>query len=221
MKTRHLLSLFLCLAFTVSGQELYVNIGDNISNYTYENSIGEQSMNSISGKGSSYGLGVTFPIIKPDSTFTYGVGVAFNEFNAQAIELNASATEYFYSELMTSYLGLHQELNYHFHSPFKNFVLRLNASVNLNTLISGREIRNLKGVQPQFLLNDNLAENPLYAGIFIEPGVGAGFQYSLDHNICFSLDYTYSRNYKLKTIEEKFTFKNHRLRVQIKFPLHK
>lgn len=221
MKTNVLLSLFLCLTFTVSAQKLYVNIGENISNYTYENSVGEKSMNSISGKGSSYGLGVTFPIIKPDITFTYAVGVTLNEFNSQAIELNASTTEYFYSELMTSYLGLHQELNYHFFSPFKNFVLRANAFVNLNTLVSGREIRNLKGLQPQFLLNDNLAENPLYAGIFIEPGLGAGFQYSLDNNICFALDYSYSRNYKLKTIEEKFTFNNHRLRVQIKFPLNK
>ncbi len=129
------LFLISCIA-SVSGQQLYMEIGSTISSFDYKNSRGERLDNLLSQSKSHFGMGYRHTLNKAKTIFLRG-GLSYNNYGAIGSE--SSVDNYF--EWDVSYLGIQggADIKIFQHNDFVFFA---NGSVASEFLVRGTQTIN-------------------------------------------------------------------------------
>lgn len=176
-----LLNSFIFLFSIVSvSQQLYMEIGSNVSEFDYRNSQGNPLNNLLSQSKSYFGMGYR-KVINNEKTLFLSLGATYNSYGAIGSE--SSVDNYF--EWDISYLGLKAGLGlkmfeltdlsfYAKVSVASEFLIRGNQTIN-------NDVFNLVGEEE---FNNNI--------FFVRGGIS--MQYPISNSTAISANYTYGRS---------------------------
>jgi hypothetical protein len=198
--------IFLGNSYIANAQDAYFSIGRNFTTYDFINSSGEPNPNIKGSTGSSYEMGFIF---SPYNNIGFAIGVALNELNA-----TGGTWEDNYS-WDTNYLGLQGILKYklfggksRWNNRSVGFLMNIDAGVNLNHLINGKQKINGQTF--------DLMESSEFNSFFIQPLVGLDLSYVITHNISFGLAYHFSKNFRISSSNyEPLKMNNNQLQFNI------
>lgn len=124
------------VSFTNYSQQLYFELGTNVSTFDYENSQGQPLSNLLSTSKAYYGMGYRQPINERRTLFL-SLGASYNSYGAIGSE---SSIDNFF-EWDVSYLGLNAGLGIQLFK-LRDLVFLANASVAYEFLIRGTQTIN-------------------------------------------------------------------------------
>jgi hypothetical protein len=180
MSFRPFLWIVVLVTLTSQGQQLYIELGTNVSSFAYENSQGRPLDNLLSTSKAYYGMGYR-QSINDRRTLFLTLGASFNNYGAIGSE--ASVDNFF--EWDVSYLGLEGGIGIQMFR-LRDLTFMFNASVASEFLIRGtqtinNEVFNLVG-EPEF--NNTI--------LFFRGGVE--MQYPISRSTALFVGYTYGQS---------------------------
>ena len=198
---KHLLScmlIVLALNFTYS-QEAYFSMGRNFTTYDYTNSEGNSNDNIEGSSGAAYELGYVFSL---GDKLGLAAGLTLNEFNATGgNQVNNYSWE-------TNYLGVQGIAKYTVLDNLSGFGLNVNAGVNLNHILNGKQKINGQTF--------DLTDNDEFKGLFVQPIIGLDAKYQISETFALGLGYHYSKNFGLtNSTPQKLNFNNSQLQFNL------
>jgi hypothetical protein len=187
---------------SMSSQQVFANIGRNLTKYSYTNSDQKTDYNFKNTFGSNYEVGVEFALT--DKIY-YLVSATLNQFNSfTKIESDSFTWE-------TNYVGIQNAATYTVFNPRRSGILiKAKAGVNLMTILSGFE--EISGVIYE------IQNEPEFDGLFIQPLVGLEVLITTNSDLSFIVGYNISTSFKAKAVEERISFTNNQLQVGVSFP---
>ena len=198
---KHLLScmlIVLALNFTYS-QEAYFSMGRNFTTYDYTNSEGNSNDNIEGSSGAAYELGYVFSL---GDKLGLAAGLTLNEFNATGGNL---VNNYSWE---TNYLGVQGIAKYAILDNRSGFGLNVNAGVNLNHIVNGKQKINGQTF--------DLTDNDEFKGLFVQPIIGLDAKYQISETFALGLGYHYSKNFGLtNSTPQKLNFNNSQLQFNL------
>lgn len=207
MKINHLILILFLYSYLSNAQELYVALGKNITNFDYKSSNeSDQNLNFRSGSGNNFEVGYVSSL--RNSRFRYSVGLAYNEFNAEASNYSRN-----YS-WKTKYIGIINKISFKlydncFNSGIDAFIT---SGFNSSTLVSG----------DQFINNYyyDLTKNEDFSGINLQPFLGLNYKYDVQKNLNINFGYNFSKTFNLfNSSDEKISFNTHQFQFGLLFYL--
>lgn len=203
---KHLLScmlIVLALNFTYS-QEAYFSMGRNFTTYDYTNSDGNSNDNIEGSSGAAYELGYVFSL---GDKLGLAAGLTLNEFNATGgNQVNNYSWE-------TNYLGVQGIAKYAILDNRSGFGLNVNAGVNLNHIVNGKQKINGQTF--------DLTNNDEFKGLFVQPIIGLDAKYQISETFALGLGYHYSKNFGLtNSTPQKLNFNNSQLQFNLVMSLN-
>lgn len=180
MKKLLLITLIFSISITSFSQQLYMELGNTISEFDYENSQGDPLNNLLSQSKSYFGMGYR-KVINNEKTMFLSLGASYSSYGAIGSE--SSVDNYFDWDI--SYLGINAGLGYRMFqltdlsffakvSVASEFLIRGNQTIN-------NDVYNLVGEEE---FNNNI--------FFVRGGVS--MQYPISNSTAISANYTYGRS---------------------------
>lgn len=180
MTDRSILWIILLVSTTCFSQQLYIELGTNVSAFDYENSQGRPLDNLLSTSKAYYGMGYR-QSINDRRTLFLTLGASFNNYGAIGSE--ARVDNYF--EWDVSYLGLEVGLGIQMFR-LRDLTFMFNGSVASEFLIRGNQTIN----------NDvfNLVGEPEFNNTILFFRGGVEMQYPISRSTALFVGYTYGES---------------------------
>lgn len=202
LMNKTILFIFSLLVFGTHahGQDLFFKAGRNSTNYDYKNSLGQQVIDLSRDTGSSYEIGLGFPIYlgknnKPENSDEHDrrirlhnqVSFAVNQYNVNGGDL---INNYSYE---TNFGGFNDQIALVAH--LGNLEVGVSGIIGVHRLMSGTQVINSKRYE--------LKEFQEFQGEFLQTGWGASVSYPLVKSVFLSASYqqTKSRRPKMQDLE--------------------
>lgn len=198
------ISLIILLLIGVSirsySQDVFFKTGVNYTGYSFKDQNGNQTKGLFPGSGSSYELGLGFPIKK--DFLKYELGLSLNGYNATGGDINNN-----YS-WETNYGGIKNTIS--FFPTTKDLDIGILGIFGASSILSGTQMINNSRYE--------LKNNPEFKGIFLETGLGLSLSYDVSKSGFISLSYDYTNNFGVgQNNEEKLSFNNQRILFGVHF----
>lgn len=212
--------LFLLLIFLDSSalaQDLFFKAGRNLTTYEYQNKAGMNVVKLNPGTGSSYAVGLGFPI-SPDFNLS-------DKYQKKGKPKDGKMRLYNEISLMTNYLnafGGDQNNDYHYATTFGGIGNQLSilafmgklefgimGTIGVNKLISGTQVINNERY--------NLKNYEEFQRTFLHTGLGASIAYPLFDHLFLSINYQHTQNMRPK--RQKIEYVNFKSKI-ISFGIH-
>jgi hypothetical protein len=193
-----ILFIFSLLVFGTNAytQDLFFKAGRNSTSYDFKNSLGQQVIDLSRGTGSSYEIGLGFPISlngknhkstnKEDHDrrirFHNQVSFTVNQYTANGGNLN---NNYLY---VTNFGGFNDQLALLAH--LGNLEIGISGIIGINKLMSGTQVINSKRY--------DLKEYQEFQGEFLQTGLGASVLYPIVKSVFLSASYQRTKNRRSK-----------------------
>lgn len=199
------ISLIILLLIGVSirsySQDVFFKTGVNYTSYSFKDQNGKQIKGLFPGSGSSYELGVGFPIKK--DFLKYELGLSLNGYNATGGDID---NNYSWD---TNYGGIKNTISF-----YPTFPGDLNIGIlgifGASGIISGTQVINNSRYE--------LKNHPEFKGIFLETGLGLLLSYDVSKKGLISVSYDYTNNFGVgQNNEEKLSFNNQRILFGVHF----
>lgn len=194
-KTILIVFSLLLLGSSAHAQDLFFKAGRNYTNYDYRNSLGLQVIDLSRGTGSSYEIGLGFPIYlsknnKPANEDAHDrrirlhnqVSFAVNQYNAIGGDL---INNYSYE---TNFGGFNDQLALVAH--LGNLEVGISGIIGVHKLMSGTQVINSKRY--------DLKDYREFQSEFLQTGLGGSVSYPLVKNVSLSASYQYTENRRPK-----------------------
>ncbi|WP_366186309.1 hypothetical protein [Flavobacterium ovatum] len=204
--------IFLLALQSIVAQEIYLNTGENYTNYHYKDSFGNP--NPIMSKdnkshfedGKYYEIGYIHHF--KTSNLSYIVGLTLNEFNAKYF-LPTTTEVYSWK---TKYIGIQNLASFSVFKHQNKFNTSIKAGLCLSTLLSGEQ--NANGTY------FDLSDQKDFSGILLQSTVGLSANYKISQSASLTLGYNLSTVVRTSnTSKESLYFTNSQLQFGIQFPL--
>lgn len=181
-------------------QEFYFFTGENFTNYSYKNSLGEENENIHGGNGVFFEVGYSQNL--KVKSLNYSIGLSMNSFNATG---GNTLDNY---DWETKYLGVQNYLFYEVVDAY-DFQVMLQGGLNLSTMIFGEQKIGGKSFK--------LKSEEEFKGLFVTPGIGISGRYNIWQSY-ISLGYNYLKSFSLSnSSDEKLSFNTHQIQFGIQF----
>ncbi|MFS4468245.1 outer membrane beta-barrel protein [Maribacter sp. 2210JD10-5] len=204
-KLLHVLFLF---TFYAQGQVIYVELGQSISQFDYENSVGGTLNNLQSGTNTFLGLGYKIPL-KADKASII-IGGLWSNYSAIGGD---TRTDSFF-EWDVTYAGLNFGLDYKF-ARSKEFVFFIKVTTSAEYLLRGTQTVN----NQVFGLNGE----DEFDNFLVVPRLGIGVQYPLSNTAVLYAQYQYGISFPLVNgnpdDDEKLNIVTHNIGIGITIKL--
>jgi len=181
-------------------QDVFFKTGVNYTGYSFKDQNGKQTKGLFPGSGSSYELGLGFPIKK--DFLKYELGLSLNGYNATGGDIN---NNYSWD---TNYGGIKNIIS--FFPTTGDLDIGILGIFGASSIISGTQVINNSRYE--------LKNNPEFKGIFLETGLGLSLSYDVSKKGFISLSYDYTNNFGVgQNNEEKLSFNNQRILFGVHF----
>lgn len=201
MSYRPLLWIVVFLSLNCGGQQLYIELGTNVSAFAYENSQGRPLDNLLSTSKAYYGMGYR-QSINDRRTLFLTLGASFNNYGAIGSE--PSVDNFF--EWDVSYMGLEAGVGIEMFR-LRDLTFLFNASAAYEFLIRGTQTIN----------NDvfNLVGEPEFNNTILFFRGGVEMQYPISRSTALFVGYTYGQSVLANSGDssEKLNLKAHQFGI--------
>lgn len=197
--------ILIVLGFSsLNAQEVFLKAGKNNTTYDFSSPNSNAEIAYRSGSGNFYEIGCAFDL--NNNNLAYAVSITYNQFNAAA---NYQDNNYTWA---TNYIGIQNSLSYKLYES-SNIKASIIGGVNTSTLTSGEQFINTSYF--------DITDNEEFAGIILQPLLGAIITYSVSEKLSLSLGYNYSKAFNISNrTDEKTTFNTSQLQLGIYIPIN-
>ena len=186
----------------MKAQELYVNLGSNITSYDYDSANeSDKNLEFRSGSGKNLEVGYLMHRFNKYKTL-YSIGFVYNEFNAEA---SGYGINYSWK---TKYVGIINKISFYFSDCCYEIGLNtfLTLGFSASTMLGGEQFINNKYY--------DLAKNEDFSGVNLQPFAGINSQYTIANNLKVTMGYNFSKTFNLfNKSEENISFNTHQIQI--------
>lgn len=196
--------ILILLGFSnINAQKVFVKAGKNNTAFDFSSPNPNSEIAYRSGSGNFYEVGYEFDL--KTNSLAYAVSITYNQFNAAATYLD---NNYIWA---TNYIGIQNSLSYKLYQS-SNIKASIIGGINTATITSGEQFINTSYF--------DITDNEEFAGIVLQPLLGATITYSVSEKLSLSLGYNYSKAFNLSNrTDEKTTFNTSQLQLGIHIPI--
>jgi len=193
MKKVILLFIFSFSIGFLQAQEVFFQVGKNLSSYVFSDP-GNEVASLSSNVGTAYKIGYS-TAKSQDSPFFYDFGVTINEYHAKGYSGKINL------DYKTNYLGLFGSIHCAIiKSEFNN--LAISTGVSTESIVHGNQSINSTDY--------NLLKQEEFKGFVLSPKIGLQYTYVINSDLNLLMDYSYSRHWNLsKSGTQKLSIQNH------------
>lgn len=185
-------------------QEIFVKAGKNNTAFDFSSPNPNAEIAYRSGSGNFYEIGCAFDL--KINNLTYAVSITYNQFNAAATYQDNNYT------WATNYIGIQNSLSYKLFES-NGIKVSILGGINTTTITSGEQFINT--------VYFDITDNEEFAGIVLQPLLGATIAYSVSEKLSLSLGYNYSKALNISNrTDEKTTFNTSQLQLGIYIPIN-
>lgn len=201
---KNTLLILVFLGFSnIYAQEIFIKTGKNSTTFDFSSPNNNPEVSYRSGSGNFYEVGYQWNL--KTNKLAYLVSLTYNQFNASASYLTNS-----YS-WETNYIGIQNVLSYSLYET-NTIHVSLAAGFNTATIVRGDQFINTTYF--------DIKNNEEFAGILLQPLIGANIEYIISEKISLSLGYNYSKAYNISNgTNEKLKFNTSQFQLGIHIPI--
>ena len=204
MIKKALLILIFLVFSNLYAQEIFVKSGKNNTAFDFSSPNPSAEIAYRSGSGNFYEIGCAFDL--KITNLTYAVSITYNQFNA------AATYQYNNYTWATNYIGIQNSLSYKLFES-NSIKVSILGGINTATITSGEQFINTAYF--------DITDNEEFAGIVLQPLLGATIAYSVSEKLSLSLGYNYSKAFNISNrTDEKTTFNTSQLQFGIHIPIN-
>lgn len=188
MKLLILLTMLLS-SYMVMGQDIFFKSGFNVTQFEFEDNNGDKLNTFIAETGSSYHLGVGFPLSR--NLLRYELGLSLETYNST---FEDPLHHYSWN---TTYGGIKNSLGVNLF--VYEFTLAIVANLGFSKILEGTQLINNSTY--------SLTTNQEFNGLMVQPGLGIAVSYNILNDAFLSFQYDYSKSFRIRnTPEERLSF---------------
>lgn len=188
---------------SLNAQEVFLKAGKNNTTCDFSSPNSNAEIAYRSGSGNFYEIGCAFDL--KINNLAYALSITYNQFNAAATYQDNNYT------WAINYIGVQNSLIYKLYET-KSIKASIVGGINTATLTSGEQFINTSYF--------DLKDNEEFAGIVLQPQIGATITYLVSKKLSLSFGYNYSKAFNISNrTDEKTTFNTSQFQLGIHIPI--
>ena len=196
--------LFILSLNAVNGQLMFVEIGETISSFDYQNSLGG-TLENLQPKNASY-LNAGYQVQLPGDKMNIVIGGVLTNYGA--IASDALLDNFF--EWDITYTGIQTGISYSF-ARSRAFQFFVKPTISLEYLVRGTQTLNNQAF--------DLRGEDEFSNLLLVPRIAVGMQYPISNKAALFLSYNFGRTYSLVNSSlddnEKLSINTHNIGIGI------